>query len=363
MALQGDRCARLLRSDLPSIQGNLVLNNSLALRLIIRMSAMRQSRSYDQKQYAAAEHACACLVKCPLFDPLNPVDTSSSKSFGSLMDVQMAHCFRFSIEYLLQLNLVRVTGKRVKNKPEEKEHTESDCAQETVTPVTPLSWDAMDESHHESRLNMHMQKPGEEFMEFDSDIEVEDEVAQSPLVQSSGGQPQKRKSRLGQLEPNDLAAFVAHLFFMEPANFAFLSLLMADDGQAFIRLCKPSEQKSASQVQDDVLAVLCNIFCRTRLPRTVADQARLFPASKGISTVVLKSLDEIGEPIPGSDGQMICEGRHLKAILRKHNETAVSALAGYWGCFVKAYAEQLGHDDTLPVSGCRFKTFPIPSSM
>ena len=246
------------------------------------MSEMRKAvpRHLNKSEYARAERACALLVNCPMFNPFDSYSektTSSANTKNHLMSVQMAHCFRFTVEYLFRSKLLWVDG--------------------------------------------------------------------------------------GQLEPNDLAAFVAHIFFMEPSNFAFLSLLTADNGLPMRRLCRISpghqamskaerEREERSRAQR-VLAVVCNIFCRTRLPRTVADHARQFPAATGPSTVLLPGLDNIGDLVSGPDGQMIKEGKLLKEILRKHNAEAVGALVGYWKCFVKAYAEELGNDDMLPISGTR----------
>ena len=187
----------------------------------------------------------------------------------------MAHAFRFSVDYLIHLNLLYVGNE---DKP------------------------------------------------------VQDSRSQAPI----GARSAQQVNIDGQLEPNDLAAFVAHLFFMEPSNFAFLSLLTYDKGSVMCHLCRPSSKR-----EERVLAVLCNIFCRTSLRRDMAEYARAFPASTGPSKVILESLDDI-------EG-----GSRLKKILREHNYDALKKLVGYWTCFVEAYNEQLGDDDTLPISGCR----------
>ena len=89
------------------------------------------------------------------------------------------------------------------------------------------------------------------------------------------------------------------------------------------RLCRPDPGR-----EERVLAVLCNIFCRTRLPRDVADRARSSPTTTGPSKVLLPGLDDIGEIVQGSDGQPVREGRVLKEILR-HNDDAVRSLVDY----------------------------------
>ena len=319
-----------------------------------------QTRQSDKDTYSKAEQACACLVNCPLFNPFDP----SGGSDGVLMSVQMSHCFRFSVEYLLRSHLLRVSGGTAVKAPEKALATEEEKsssggsdnhagAAQINEPRTPSSWEDLDDKTGPrtpvARATYQIQDVASD-SENESPSLPEVGLEQTPKValgpQSSGS---KGGSRGGQLEPNDLAAFVAHLFFMEPSNFAFLSLLTADEGKSMRRLCRPGPDREVR-----VLSVLCNIFCRTRLPRPVADRARAYPATTGPSKVLLPGLDEIGENVLGADGQTVREGRLLKEILRQHNDDAVRVLVGYWACFVEAYSDLLGKDDTLPISGFRF---------
>ena len=279
MGISSEKCFRLLRSDLPKLQGNLVMDNSLALRLMIRQhflcakSKCKDPRNFDRAAPCSATkrcqgcsigiRSCSRLMNYPLFNPLGPD--------SQLMRSQMAHCFRFSIEYLLRLGLLRV-------------------------------------------------------------------------VENS-------------LEPNDLGAFVAHLFFMEPANFAFLALLCHDDGRALKFLCRPGRANR----EEIVLSILCNIFCQLRLPNSLAKRAKMDKASTGPSKVVLDQLSEIGDYVDSDsrngDGSRIREGQWVKEILVEHASGALNALVSYTACFVHAYREEMGPDVTLPLSGC---TFPQP---
>ena len=236
MGVPSEKCFRLLRSDLPKLQGNLVMDNSLALRLVIRQSSLPAAE--------IGARACQRLINYPLFNPLG------EKS--ELMRVQLAHCFRFSVEYLFRVGLL----KKVEN----------------------------------------------------------------------------------MLVPNDLAAFVAHLFFMEPANFAFLSLLCDKHGDTLKYICRPNR---ASR-EEKVLSILCNIFCRQELPRSVSQFARENSKGTGPSTVIL-------DPLSTSR-----EGCLVKEILARHNSGALEALTSYTACLVQAYGPELGPDDSLPLTRCTF---------
>ena len=261
MGCKSEKVFRLLRSDLPMLQGNLTLDNSLVLRLMIRQYGLRK---LEKEQATKGEvvkkgiRSCVHLINFPLFNPFG-----DNGGVQNLMGKQMAHCFRFSVEYLLSIGLLQ--------------YDEEKCV----------------------------------------------------------------------LDPNDLAAFVAHLFFTEPSNFAFLALLLSDGGNALRMLCRPG--KPDREVR--VVSILCHLFCRSRLNMVTAKWAMRNPHKTGPSKVVLESLSKIGDIIQDEDGRRVREGEYIKSILMKHNAHALKALAAYTACFVQAYPE-LGPDNILPLSQC-----------
>jgi ATP-dependent RNA helicase DDX60 len=255
VGMPSTKCFRLMRSDLPKLQGNLVLSNSMALRLIIRQSTLAHFRTRDDGPYHRGVRSCWRLVNLPLFDPL-------AASAAGLMGKQMAHVFRFSVEYLQRAGLVSI---------------KSD----------------------------------------------------------------------GETEPNDLAAFVAHLFFMEPSNFAFVSLLTADDGALFRRLCQPHPQRD-----EKVLSILCHLFGRKLLPKSLAEWASCRDSTSGPSVVLLPTLSNIGDPAQVA-GESVLEGELVRRLLQRHNDEALRLLEAYCECFAAAHADQLGDDNVLPATGCR----------
>ena len=234
------------------VQGNLVMSNSLALRLFIRQSELSK---LGDGAHESGIRSCKNLINFPMFNPFADAHKGSD-----LMGKQMAHCFRFSVEFLLRMGLLR-----------------------------------------------HIDGP------------------------------------VG-LEPNDLSAFVAHLFFMEPSNFAFLTLLLADEGRALKFLCRPGRPNR----EEVVLSILCNIFCRQYLPKSVAHWAMNNGSETGPSCVVLAGLSKIGDLVR-KDGKTIREGQLVKNILQEHNAQAIKTLTEYTACFVTAYRQELG-PDKLPFS-------------
>ena len=259
LGMPSGKCFRLMRSDLPKLHGNLVLSNSMALRLIIRQSALARLRQHDQEAYWRGVRACWRLVNLPLFDPMSACGGGAAAG-GGMMGRQMAHAFRFAVEYLQRMGLIRVDG-------------------------------------------------------------------------------------AGETEPNDLAAFVAHLFFMEPSNFAFVSLLIADDGKLFQRLCRPGPQRD-----ETVISVLCHVFMRSPVPASLAARVLQRGSTSGPSIVLLPDLASIGARVKCPGGEVVSEGELVRRALC--SEQALRSLEAYCACFASAHAAELGDDDVLPVSGC-----------
>ena len=237
------------------VQGNLVMSNSLALRLFIRQNELSK---LGDGAHESGIRSCKNLINFPMFNPFADAHKGSD-----LMGKQMAHCFRFSVEFLLRMGLLR---------------------------------------------------------------QIDGPVG---------------------LEPNDLSAFVAHLFFMEPSNFAFLTLLLADEGRSLKLLCSPGRPNR----EEVVLSILCNIFCRQYLPKSVAHWAMNNRSETGPSCVVLDGLSKIGDLVR-MDGKTIREGQLVKNILQEHNAQAIKTLTEYTACFVTAYRQELG-PDKLPFSDGR----------
>jgi len=90
MGMNSDQCFRLLRSDLPSLQGNLIFDNSLVLRLMIRQHALRKFCMEDKLVAQKGIRSCVHLINYPLFDPLAD---SGGQTHHHLIGKQMAHCF------------------------------------------------------------------------------------------------------------------------------------------------------------------------------------------------------------------------------------------------------------------------------
>ena len=364
MGMPSEKCFRLLRSDLPQLQGNLVMDNSLALRLVIRQHSLskidlRKAGAYSKKDKTAKKmkkaHAdarlddakdeeerveeertaaqvgtesCSRLINHPLFNPLG--------DHSDLLRVQLAHCFRFSVEYLLRLGLVRkavfgVLWASKDAKPtqgrelSEPAHARTGAERLAKALTAKTTYTCGDYGIHD--------------LHVDDFIKSGDAYFQAAEVEYI-------------LEPSDLGAFVAHLFFMEPANFAFLTLLCDNEGQTLKYLCRPGRANR----EEIVLSILCHIFCRATIPRRMAEWAKRNKDKTGPSQVVLDPLSEIGDIVEEctQDGTPIREGQLVKEILAKHNSYALQTLTEYTACFVDAYKVELGADDTLPFTFCRF---------
>ncbi len=264
------KALRLMRSDLPILQGNVTLTASTVLRLIMRSAELKSTAQKKRSSSGAKANAnadvnaafeqslesCARLVKFPLFN------------LNHLMAEQTSHLFRFCVEYLYSQGLLYYS-----------------------------------EEHQD-------------------------------------------------VAPNDLGAFISHLHYLEPANFAFLSLLTSgyldsicdtrDDQTSDTTLASSSPSSSSQSDKSSVvpantplrlLTVLCHLFKRIRLPKHTEKEVRKNPSAFGPSVMLLPALDP-----------------HALEILDRHNAVALTAVCDYLTCFVTSYATELGADNRLPLT-------------
>jgi len=100
-----------------------------------------------------------------------------------------------------------------------------------------------------------------------------------------------------------------HYSFLEPSNFAFLTLLLADGGKTLKMLCRPGPNR-----EEKILTIICHLFCRSWLPPSTAVWAQTKKGETGPSVVIVKNLSEIGDMVKGKDGRhargSVCQG-HL----------------------------------------------------
>jgi len=133
----------------------------------------------------------------------------------------------------------------------------------------------------------------------------------------------------GLLAPNDLSALIAHLFFMEPANFAFLALLQSG---YLARLCRAQPHDARGAREERVVTLLSQLFGRRPVPSRVAGWLRKHERV-GPSLVVLAELAE--EP---------------RSILQQHSARALETLQDFWHNFAVAFEPELGQDNNLPLT-------------
>jgi hypothetical protein len=133
-------------------------------------------------------------------------------------------------------------------------------------------------------------------------------------------------------QPRDLCGLVNHLYFLEPANYVFVSLLK---GGLFDDFCKQTRKDKDHVLQ--LLIVLANLFSHVKLHPS---QRR---SHKGSSSVVV---------LPALPKAFI-EG------IEYHNRRALQTASTYVRAFAKAYHAELGEDATLPLSHVVF----IPKSL
>lgn len=128
-------------------------------------------------------------------------------------------------------------------------------------------------------------------------------------------------------QPKDLCGLVNHLYFLEPANYVFGSLLKGGLFDEFCAAFKKDKDHSAK-----LLVVMANLF----------SQVKLHPAQRRVvkgspSAVILPDLP-----------QSFVTG------IANHNSRALQTATTYMHAFAKAYTAELGTDTALPLSNIAF---------
>jgi len=128
--------------------------------------------------------------------------------------------------------------------------------------------------------------------------------------------------------PGDCCGLLNHLYFLEPTNYAFVSLLRAGLFDSLL-----GKENSKKDLTLELLVILCNLFCKLKLPRLL----KITAANKGPSSVIL-------EPLP----------THFQKAIQDHNLRALNTAIIYLKGFAKVYQKELGEDNILPISNVVF---------
>jgi len=123
--------------------------------------------------------------------------------------------------------------------------------------------------------------------------------------------------------PGNFCGLLNHLYFLEPTNFVFVSLLKEG---LFDQMLQPSQNKYLTL---ELLVVLSHLFCIVKFPPMI----KVTSANKGPSSVILPPLPE-----------------NFQKAIKKHNKQALETAILYLKAYARAYKQQLGEDNVLPVS-------------
>ncbi|KAJ3053624.1 hypothetical protein HK097_003817 [Rhizophlyctis rosea] len=129
--------------------------------------------------------------------------------------------------------------------------------------------------------------------------------------------------------PLDMAGLTSHLFYIEPANFAFGALFR---GGIFHRVCKTIDSNRQGTLHA-LMHILCHLFGRLeRKPST--KESALERIKNSPSRVIL-------EPLP----------EYAARVLRKHDDRVLETYTAYISSYVCQFRDRLGVDNRLPLSG------------
>ena len=134
--------------------------------------------------------------------------------------------------------------------------------------------------------------------------------------------------------PLQFCGLIAHIHYMEPFNFAFVSLLK--DG-IFDEICSKSKTESNRVILEEILVILCNLFCRVKLHPKHMDNIQKRYGKKVFGKIV----------VPNLSGNIL-------ASINAHNSRALSITTSFMHATTQVYKEELGEDNVLPLSKLEF---------
>jgi hypothetical protein len=130
-------------------------------------------------------------------------------------------------------------------------------------------------------------------------------------------------------KPVNLFGIASHLYYTEPSNFAITVLL---HNGVIHDICS---QANPIDAERDLMTLLCHLFGRRYLPRVYATTSNIKDLTrKGPSRVVLEPLYP-----------------KARAVLQAHQKEIIDIFSAYALAFSSQHADELGHDNRLPLSG------------
>jgi hypothetical protein len=129
-----------------------------------------------------------------------------------------------------------------------------------------------------------------------------------------------------EIKISSLAGLIAHLHYVEPANFAFFSIITSG---AFEEYCRPGMER-------EVVGILSHLFNPRPLAPFLSIKSRQQRGDYGPSVVQLPKLPDL-----------------VVKALDEYNKRTREVLIDYQTCFVKCFESDLGQDNLLPFSCLR----------
>ena len=145
--------------------------------------------------------------------------------------------------------------------------------------------------------------------------------------------------------PRDIACIIAGLFNAEPANFGAVNFMRS---RVLEKVCQMYIEntdgtrdvipdKTELGMQERLIGIFAHLFGVVKVPEWHVDYLKAYPDKKGSSQVVLDNLDaEVSE------------------VMMEHLRSVLAAAAQYWSIFCEVHEAELGDDNELPLSGVQW---------
>jgi hypothetical protein len=380
-----DKIRRLVNSELPTLQGNLLMTSTFTLRMLVKHASIRTQAEADimaqNKKYEGFIDKMDDNLKTLIADwradkNIKVVDDLTMK-LASMAPEDRAQEILSSKDTMKHVNSrdlaqALVCMSEAERKPIVKSVTDDRASKQKqmaeqvleeakfATAAKKKLLELIKKAEDKDEQAIEDEKLVQEVRAFNA--EATRRMVNTPLFTPNGPLMGKLYAysfrfcteymqREGLLDavsaPRDIACIIAGLFNAEPANFGAVNFMRS---RLLEKVCQmyveqtdgtrdPIPDKTELGMHEHLVSIFSHLFGVVKVPQWHVKYLKEYPARKGSSQVVLDPLDS-----------------EVSEVMSEHLRSVLVAAAQYWSIFCEVHEGELGDDNELPLSGVQWPT-------
>jgi len=377
-----DKIRRLLNSELPTLQGNLLMTSTFALRMLVKHASIRTDAEADimaqNKKVEGFIDQMDDNLKTLIADWRNDkgikIVDKATVELSLMTAEERAENILNSKDTMKNINsrdlaTALVEMPEIKRPQIVKSVTDERSAKQKVMAEQVLEGCkfALAARKKLNELVLAAKNKSEQAIEDEkrvdevraSNAEATRRMVNTPLFRPNGGLMGNLYShsfrfcteyfqKEGLLDsvtaPRDVACIMAGLFNAEPANIGAVNFLRSRVLEKVCQLYKENSDGTREQldktelgVQERLIKIFAHFFSVVKVPGWHVKYLKEFPKKQGSSQVVLDPLE-----------------KDVQEVMSEHLRSVLAAACDYWSIFCEVYDTRLGEDNMLPLTGVKW---------